>query len=399
MKKIGIFILLLFCIITSFLGCKQQEKPIEQTEEVEEVKEVEEVPSVAEQKEEFLNQKIANMTIEQKVGQLFFCAFRRDSNNVPITVWNEAIENTMQQYPIGGVVLFGENIDTAEQTKQLIMDFQSHTEIPLFIGIDEEGGRVSRLHASGKLEIVEIPSAQKIGNTKDIQVAYDMANEIGRELYSLGFSVDFAPVADVNTNPNNVVIGDRAFSSDPIEAGEMVIAFINGLNANKISACVKHFPGHGDTTEDSHKGMAVAKHTLEEMQQIEWIPFKRAIEQGVEFVMAGHITTPNATTDNLPASLSYGMLTEQLRNHLNFQGIIITDALDMGAVTQYEDASFMAIKAGADMVLMPFELEKSYAHLCDAVKDGIISEQELNEKVKRILSLKYDKGYFKNVIN
>ncbi len=396
MKKIGILLLLLFCIVMSFLGCKQQEKPIEQ---IEESKEVKKVQSAAEQKEEFLEQKIASMTLEQKVGQLFFCAFRRDSNNVPITVWNETIENTMQQYPIGGVVLFGENIDTAEQTKQLITDFQNHTTIPLFIGVDEEGGRVSRLHASGKLEVVEVPSAQKIGNTKDTKIAYDMASEMGKELVSLGFNVDFAPVADVNTNPHNTVIGDRAFSSDPIETGEMVIAFIHGLHANNISACVKHFPGHGDTTEDSHKGIAVAKHTLEEMQQSEWIPFKRAIEQGVDFVMTGHITTPNATTDNLPASLSYEMLTEQLRNHLHFQGIIITDALDMGAVTQYGDASFMAIKAGADMALMPFDLEKSYAHLCDAVKEGIISEQELNEKVKRILSLKYDKGYFENVVN
>lgn len=392
----GIFILLFFCISMGFLGCKQQEKPIEQ---IEEIKEVEEVSSAAEKKETFLNQKIASMTIEQKVGQLFFCAFRRDSNNVPITMWNETIENMMQQYPIGGVVLFGENIDTAEQTKQLIADFQSHTEIPLFIGIDEEGGRVSRLHASGNLEVVKVPAAQKIGDTKDTNVAYDMASEIGKELYFLGFNVDFAPVADVNTNPNNTVIGDRAFASDPIEAGEMVVAFIHGLHANQISACVKHFPGHGDTTEDSHKGMAVAKRTLEEMEQTEWLPFKKAMEQGVEFVMAGHITTPNATTDDFPASLSYEMLTEQLRNHLNFQGIIITDALDMGAVTQYEDASFMAIKAGADMALMPFELEKSYNNLCNAVKEGEISEQELDKKVKRILSLKYDKGYFENVTN
>ena len=254
MKKIGILLLLLFCIVMSFLGCKQQEKPIEQ---IEESKEVKKVQSAAEQKDEFLEQKIASMTLEQKVGQLFFCAFRRDSNNVPITVWNETIENTMQQYPIGGVVLFGENIDTAEQTKQLITDFQNHTTIPLFIGVDEEGGRVSRLHASGKLEVVEVPSAQKIGNTKDTKIAYDMASEMGKELVSLGFNVDFAPVADVNTNPHNTVIGDRAFSSDPMETGEMVIAFIHGLHANNISACVKHFPGHGDTTEDSHKGLSL----------------------------------------------------------------------------------------------------------------------------------------------
>ena len=176
----------------------------------------------------------------------------------------------------------------------------------------------------------------------------------------------------------------------------MVVAFIKGLNENGISACAKHFPGHGDTIEDSHNGIAVAYHTLEEMEKTEWLPFQKAIQQNVDFIMAGHITTPNATTDGLPASLSYEMLTEQLRNKLQFEGIIITDALDMGAVIKYnqQDTSLMAIKAGADMVLMPFELEKSYNAVCNAVKEGNLSEQELNEKVKRILSLKYDKGYF-----
>ncbi len=211
----------------------------------------------------------------------------------------------------------------------------------------------------------------------------------------MGFDVDFAPVADVNTNAYNIVIGDRAFSSDANIAGDMVSAFVKGLQEQNISACAKHFPGHGDTIEDSHNGIALANRTLQQMQQTEWIPFQKAIEQNVDFIMAGHITTPNATTDGLPASLSHEMLTEQLRNNMHFDGIIITDALDMGAITKYyENAPFDAVCAGADMVLMPFELQKSYETICHAVKEGIITEQELNQKVKRILSLKYDKGYF-----
>ena len=392
MKRVMLSMLLLFCIGIGLLGCKQQEKVSQQQQKVDET----EALTEQDVKEDFLNQKIADMTVEQKVGQLFFCAFRRDDKNIPITVWNENIEKTIQQYHVGGVVLFGENIDTEQQTKQLIAEYRNHCDIPLLIGIDEEGGRVSRLHSSGKLQVADVPSAKIIGESNDTNTAYEAGKTIGNELKELGFDVDFAPVADVNTNEQNTVIGDRAYSSDAQIVAEMVVAFVKGLNENGISGCVKHFPGHGDTIEDSHNGIAVAHHTLEEMEQTEWIPFQKAIEQNVDFVMAGHITTPHATTDGLPASLSYEMLTEQLRNKLQFNGIIITDALDMGAVTKYnqQDTSLMAIKAGADMVLMPFELEKSYYAVYNAVKEGSLSEQELNEKVKRILSLKYDKGYF-----
>ncbi len=382
-------------ICTGCLGKSQtQQTTLEYENQIDATTENETASNVdlEQQKEYFLNQKIASMTLEQKVGQLFFCSFRKDEQNLPVTVCNESIANTIKQYHIGGVVLFGENIDTEQQTKQLIADIKKHSDIPLFIGVDEEGGRVSRLHASGKMQVADVPTAKEIGDTNDTNVS---AKTIGSELKELGFDVDFAPVADVNTNAYNIVIGDRAFSSDANIAGDMVSAFVKGLQEQNISACAKHFPGHGDTIEDSHNGIALANRTLQQMQQTEWIPFQKAIEQNVDFIMAGHITTPNATTDGLPASLSHEMLTEQLRNNMHFDGIIITDALDMGAITKYyENAPFDAVCAGADMVLMPFELQKSYETICHAVKEGIITEQELNQKVKRILSLKYDKGYF-----
>ena len=385
-------------ICTGCLGKSQtQQTTLEYENQIDATTENETASNVdlEQQKEYFLNQKIASMTLEQKVGQLFFCSFRKDEQNLPVTVCNESIANTIKQYHIGGVVLFGENIDTEQQTKQLIADIKKHSDIPLFIGVDEEGGRVSRLHASGKMQVADVPTAKEIGDTNDTKVSYEYAKTIGSELKELGFDVDFAPVADVNTNAYNIVIGDRAFSSDANIAGDMVSAFVKGLQEQNISACAKHFPGHGDTIEDSHNGIALANRTLQQMQQTEWIPFQKAIEQNVDFIMAGHITTPNATTDGLPASLSHEMLTEQLRNNMHFDGIIITDALDMGAITKYyENAPFDAVCAGADMVLMPFELQKSYETICHAVKEGIITEQELNQKVKRILSLKYDKGYF-----
>ncbi len=398
MKKISIFMVFVIFICTGCLGKSQtQQTTLEYENQIDATTENETASNVdlEQQKEYFLNQKIASMTLEQKVGQLFFCSFRKDEQNLPVTVCNESIANTIKQYHIGGVVLFGENIDTEQQTKQLIADIKKHSDIPLFIGVDEEGGRVSRLHASGKMQVADVPTAKEIGDTNDTNVSYEYAKTIGSELKELGFDVDFAPVADVNTNAYNIVIGDRAFSSDANIAGDMVSAFVRGLQEQNISACAKHFPGHGDTIEDSHNGIALANRTLQQMQQTEWIPFQKAIEQNVDFIMAGHITTPNATTDGLPASLSHEMLTEQLRNNMHFDGIIITDALDMGAITKYyENAPFDAVCAGADMVLMPFELQKSYETICHAVKEGIITEQELNQKVKRILSLKYDKGYF-----
>ena len=393
MQKIRGYIALTVCICIALLGCQKgdvlpEEKfsniVIEPTEEM----------TPKEKKEAFLNEKIAGMTLEQKAGQVLFCAFRRDENNVPVTYCNESIKEALQKYHIGGVVLFGENIDTQQQTKQLIEDMQNSSEIPLFIGVDEEGGSVSRLHFSGKLDVADIPTAKEIGDTNDTTVAYEAANTIAKELKELGFDVDFAPVADIRENPENTVVASRAFSDDPQKAADMAVAFVQGLKQQGISAAAKHFPGHGNTIEDSHDGMAVSNDTLEQMEQKQWIPFQRVIENDIDFIMAGHISTPNATTDGLPASLSYQMLTEQLRNHLGFEGIIITDALDMGAVTSYEASALMAIQAGADMALMPVDIQKAHTDILNAVKEGTLSEDALNEKVKRILSLKYDKGYF-----
>ena len=393
MQKIRGYIALMVCICIALLGCQKGDVlPEEEFSNI--VIEPTEEMTPKEKKEAFLNEKIAGMTLEQKAGQVLFCAFRRDENNVPVTYCNESIKEALQKYHIGGVVLFGENIDTQQQTKQLIEDMQSSSEIPLFIGVDEEGGSVSRLHFSGKLDVADIPTAKEIGDTNDTTVAYEAANTIAKELKELGFDVDFAPVADIRENQENTVVASRAFSDDPQKAADMAVAFVQGLKQQGISAAAKHFPGHGNTIEDSHDGMAVSNDTLEQMEQKQWIPFQRVIENDIDFIMAGHISTPNATTDGLPASLSYQMLTEQLRNHLGFEGIIITDALDMGAVTSYEASALMAIQAGADMALMPVDIQKAHTDILNAVKEGTLSEDALNEKVKRILSLKYDKGYF-----
>ena len=204
--------------------------------------------------------------------------------------------------------------------------------------------------------------------------------------------MDFAPVADVLTNVDNTVIGNRAFSSDAGVAAQMVSSAVTGLQETGVSACLKHFPGHGDTAGDSHTGAAQTDRTKEEMVAEEFLPFQSGIEAGVDMIMVGHITAPNLTDgDSLPASISEKIITGVLRNELGYQGIIITDAMNMGAITEYyksDVAAIMALKAGADMVLMPENFEEAYQGVLDAVVDGTVSEERIDDSLRRIYRVK-----------
>jgi len=259
--------------------------------------------------------------------------------------------------------------------------------MPLFIGIDEEGGLVSRLNKSNIEHEVFPPAAE-------MEDAAYAGTAIGSVLGELGINVDFAPVADVNTNPDNPVIGTRAFSSDPQVAAAKAAEFIVSLQKMGVSACAKHFPGHGDTAMDSHKGETYVEHDLERLRTVEFVPFEQAIAAGTDFVMMVHIKTPHATEDGLPASLSPHM-TGILRTELGFDGIIITDAMNMGAIVEeygVGESAVMAVEAGVDMVLMPSSLEEAHAALTDAIKDGTLFAERVDDALWRILSLKYDKG-------
>ena len=353
-------------------------------------------PEIILSEEELTQQKIEEsikkMTLEQKVGQMFFCAFRRDNDNNGIIKIDDDIKKTIRDYNIGGVVLFSENIQNSEQVTDYIRDLQNESGIALFIGIDEEGGRVLR---TGMLDVPRIPSALSIGKTADAQNTYNHAKTIADYLTPLGFNVDFAPVADVFTNPANTVIGDRAFSTEPDTAAAMVGNFTKGLLDNGVLPSIKHFPGHGDTGEDSHYGIATTKKTLEELSKCEFIPFKAGIGAKSPFVMVGHITTPNIGDNNLPALFNKFLLRDVLRGTLNFNGIIITDSLAMGAITRYytsEETAVKAIIAGIDMLLMPEDFNRAYNGVINAVKSGEIPEERIDESVKRILTVKYDAG-------
>ncbi len=349
----------------------------------------EEVPpkTPEEVKAEYIQEIIDEMDAAEKAGQLIMADFRTNADGTGMTALSDEAKDALREYYIGGVILFAENLDTKEQTQTLTADLQKAADVPLFIGIDEEGGLVSRLNKSS-IDHEVFPPAAEMEDT-----AY-AGKTIGDELAELGINVDFAPVADVNTNPDNPVIGTRAFADEPQAAASRVAEFIKAMEETGVSACAKHFPGHGDTAMDSHLGETYVEHDMERLRSVEFVPFEQAITAGTDFIMAGHIKTPNATADGLPATLSSEMLGI-LRNDLGFDGIIITDAMNMGAIVDTYgsgESAVMAVQAGVDMVLMPADLGEAAEALTEAIKDGTISEERVNEALWHILSLKYDKG-------
>lgn len=339
---------------------------------------------------EMLEESVAGMTLEQKVAGLFFVTPEQLTGVTQAVQAGEGTKEALAKYPVGGLIYFKQNIQSEEQIKEMLANTVSYSPFPIFLGVDEEGGKVARVADALKLENVG-PMAE-IGSTGDVQAAYAANETIGKYLASYGFNVDFAPVADVLTNEDNTVIGDRAFSGDPQVASEMVAGAVQGLQSAGVSACLKHFPGHGDTEGDSHTGAASTERSKEEMQAAEFLPFQAGILAGTDMIMVGHISAPALTGgDNIPASLSEDIITGVLRNELGYDGIIITDALDMAAITDYYEAdvaAIMALKAGADMVLMPDQFEQAYEGVLEAVQNGTISEERVNDSLKRIYRVK-----------
>lgn len=344
---------------------------------------------------------IKSMTLEEKIGQLFI--IRPDSldfnltpeqisnaNAYGVTELNTQMIESLEQYHIGGVVIFQKNIISPTQLTDFINEMKEQSKISLFVGIDEEGGPVSRIANSKEFDVIQYESMEAIGLTEKSKNAKNVGLTIGSYLKQYGFNLDFAPVADVNTNPENIVIGNRSFGSDPALVAKMVSAEIDGLHEAGVMSCVKHFPGHGDTKGDTHKGFVSTEKTWEELKQCELIPFIKA-SQNTDMIMISHITAPNITSDGLPSSLSNEMIGGKLRKELDYDCVVITDSMAMGAITQQYTSSDSAIKAilgGADIILMPKNFVEAYDGIYDAVKDGTISEKRIDESVLRILSLK-----------
>ena len=344
-----------------------------------------------------LNSIINNLTIEQKIGQLFIIGLPAANGQHLKEINNETIE-LINTYSPGGFILFDGNFESIDQIVNLINDLQNTSLIPFFIATDEEGGRISRMANSVSLHATHFPEAEIIGNINDPYLAFKAGRVIGSELRSLGINMNFAPVADLNTNPENVVIGSRAYGSYPYETGYIINAIVRGLQYENVSSVIKHFPGHGDTQNDTHYETAIVNNSIERLESLEFIPFKMGIEAGAEGVMTAHIILASVLEEKLPATFSSYILKEQLRNKLNHNKLIITDAMNMGSISNNwssGEASKLAFIAGADIILIPDSLEDSYNSILSAVISGEISETRINESVKRILYVKY----IRNILN
>lgn len=350
------------------------------------------------------------MTLEQKVGQLFVA-----------DVWGQSADEAhpgnqekygvdtpaevVRKYHVGGVIYFNhsgtDNIETPRQVARLSNGLQraalqSQPRVPLIVSVDQEGGRVTRIAE----HVTEYPSAMALGASRDVEGARTAAAISAAELRAMGINQNFAPVADVNSNPLNPVIGSRSFSADPELAGEFVEAQVDGYQNSRqprqtVSAAAKHFPGHGDASADSHIDLPVIDRSEEDWRANDLPPFERAVEAGIDAIMTAHISVPSLDDSGDPATLSEPIITGLLREELGYDGVVVTDSLGMAGVRQmYPDSEIpvRALEAGVDQMLMPPDLDAAVNGVLDAVASGRITEERIDESVLRILKLKYERG-------
>ena len=385
--------ILIICGTSVFTSCSSEDDPVTSpTDEVE--------------------AQLQRMTLREKVGQLFYVrpecldttihfnlpssidASSDDIREIKLQAVNTTMRGVNEKYPVGGVILYAHNIEDEAQLSAFISQIRALKGSPLLC-IDEEGGRVARIANNDNFDVEKFESMGAIGATGDAQNAYHCGNTIGTYLHRYGFDIDFAPVADVNTNPENIVIGARAFSDDPQVAAPMVTGYLQGLKDAGITGCIKHFPGHGDTQADTHYGYAQSLKTWDEMLACELITFKAGIEWGCQLIMTAHIAAPSVTGTDVPATMSPLILQDKLRGELGYQNLIVTDAMEMGAITlQYTnaEAAVGTLLAGADIVLGPQNFVEAFDAVVQAVEDGVLTEQRIDQSVRRILRLKRQMG-------
>ena len=396
MKKIrqwALAAILTICGSTIFTSCSSEDDPV--------------IPTTDE-----VEAQLQRMTLREKVGQLFYVrpecldttihfnlpssvdASSDDIREIKLQAVNATMRGVNEKYPVGGIILYAHNIEDEAQLVAFIPQIRALKGSPLLC-IDEEGGRVARIANNGNFDVEKFESMGAIGATGDAQNAYHCGNTIGTYLHRYGFDIDFAPVADVNTNPENIVIGARAFSDDPQVAAPMVTGYLQGLKDAGITGCIKHFPGHGDTQADTHYGYAQSLKTWNEMLSCELVTFKAGIQWGTQLIMTAHIAAPNVTGSDIPATMSPLILQDKLRGELGYQNLIITDAMEMGAITlQYTnaEAAVGTLLAGADIVLGPQNFVEAFDAVVQAVEGGVLTEQRIDQSVRRILRLKRQMG-------
>ena len=347
----------------------------------------------------YADEMIAKMSLHEKVCQMFIVTPEAATGYSMVTEAGETSKQALMEYPVCGYIYFSQNLESAEQTKNMLANVKQYgmesNGIPFFTSVDEEGGAVARC-------------ADKLGTTTFLpmynyreegeKTAYDNAYTIASDISEIGFNLDFAPVADTWSNSANTVIGTRAYSTDYEEAAKLVASATRGFNDGGVVSCLKHFPGHGDTSEDSHRSAAYIHKPLAELMNEDYLPFIAGIDADAGMVMVGHLYLSDedilSEADEYPASLNYKVITEELRERLGYDGVVITDALNMGAISYYYssgEAVKLSVMAGADIMLMPADFKSAVSALEEAVESGEISEERIDESVRRILILKYNK--------
>jgi len=343
-------------------------------------------PSPAEDELDLLLKK---MTLEQKIGQIIVAGI--DGKK-----FDPRMKKLITEQHVGGLIWFKNNFSDLEGSVRLVNELKRTNEgnpLPLFMSVDQEGGKVSRLPE----DFVHLPNAVRVGQTGKPELAKEMGALLSEELRLMGFNMNFAPVLDVNSNPKNPVIGSRSFGNDAELVANMGVSAMQGLQEGGTIAVVKHFPGHGDTSVDSHLALPSVPKTIEQLEELEWVPFRAAIQEGADAVMIAHILFPSIDPE-YPSSLSKAVITDLLRGELEFDGVVITDDMTMGAIARnygIEEAALHSFLAGSDLILVAHGYDtarKVYDRLLQAAKDGELQESRLDESLRRIISLKQKYG-------
>ncbi|KKX56460.1 MULTISPECIES: glycoside hydrolase family 3 protein [Brevibacillus] len=330
---------------------------------------------------------IGDLSLREKIGQMLVCGF---DGHQP----TDGIRDLIRQYGLGNIIYFSRNAGSVEQVHRLSSELKQwaaeHSDIPLGIAIDQEGGMVTRV-TNG---VTPLPGNMAIGATRDESAAFELARISGSELRLLGININFAPAVDINNNPLNPVIGVRSYGETPELVSRMGVAAVRGFQSAGIAATVKHFPGHGDTSVDSHFDIPVLPLDRKRLEQLELVPFKKAVEAGVDMVMTAHIVLPEIEPKKLPSTLSPAVITGILREEWGYDGIVITDCLEMDAIAAHYGvgpAAVMAVEAGVDLIMVSHRYDRqreAFEALLQAVIDGRISEERIDRSVTRILRLK-----------
>lgn len=345
-------------------------------------------PTQEQKLDEMINEAVINvMPLEDKVAGLFIVTPESITNVSAAVMAGEGTQKALSQYAVGGLIYFEKNILSEDQFREMISNTQLYTRYPLFLAVDEEGGRVSRLSNQGIG--TKVDAAAVIGQN-GADRAYQTGVTMGSNLSGIGLNLNLAPVADIRIGENSYM-GDRTYGTDPQAVGPVVAGVVQGIQSQGVSACLKHFPGMGSTVQDPHNEIAGTDRTEAQFRAEEFPVFQTGIDSGVKMVMISNISAPALSGDDLPCVFSEAVIGI-LRNEMGFEGVVISDAMNMSAVSDYYDsteAAIMAIKAGCDMILMPEDFAEAYNGVLEAVRNGTISEERINDSLRRIYRIKY----------